>query len=1395
MLQSSFSTTQNAANQNQRQQELLQNLSAPSPASVTNYRNFSEDSTSVISHDDTTLDEGSDSSRMSATSVSTIKDDTLVSSITIAPSFSTATPETANDLKAHIPLSFLGITKQHKNFVESQKTLHSSMNGTQVSSTSQEPKHCNEETTNMKDNSCLMEAMESHSALISTPTNELTGNVYSFSSNQFGAGGMCDINTASKTNIGTSSLICQQPQQRVLPSDILQQQQQQIIQHNKKQIEMQNQENQQMCTSFSHDTAKIKNPIPSNSASSTLPNAAELDASTPSLAVENNNLNCHQTSQMQDQLQHQPIAPEKCKYSIANAESEVASISIKLPPSILSNQDRLESIVNTINKAITTSSATQQKDSQKAAEMIASININNTPQQQQQQQFNQGVTIHPQQTTQPQAFIQGPIALQQDNIKTGIAETVPAGNNIPKYGQQSLQLDQNTTSPQDWNFEQDGAEAKKIKVSPTEKELCDAAAVNATNALHSVASSNTCPANSISQQALPDQCFSEVEVQAPPGANGTWTNTPQSGQTFAAPIHNTAHGTTFTSSTVWDGEEKDSKTMQIIECVSGQPQPTFPTAKSSWPNAVNISQGNKNASDAATNSVGSAMDAAAAAANVTNAINAAAASLNAVAASSILEAQAATNALNAAAAAASATKSLNAATALAVAVVNGNVEPSIQNWSQSGATAVISNTVQTSQHSYTPIEPRPTFTQSSNLWNTQSEQAHSPESREQGTIWNGATAQLRQGSFDSGSAVGEFPSTNSPPGQTWNTNGCNSNNQAAEHIKQASSIPTSGVWQNCENVSPAFVATATPSNNYSISSPSWNNKNQEQKVVEHVTEVSQNNSSNKNSPSNLNTWQAVSSPESFQQVQNTQGTFSPIANWNENIKENHNSPTVPTVHANTNFSEVENQQHFNQTPQIWKNQHGNAKEDKGPTNINRDSQMWDLTQQNASLHGQRISKPKNLQINTVSEVQQGQQLQSTISEVVSNSSPIRQPWETSSSSTNVKPCKQEIMVGEEWSSPINNDPMLSETSAGVIQQQQAEEKWPSFNTNPKQESQWNTAADNNHVSQQPQKTDWTTTFNQQSNSEGQTNSNASWSQFSVSGKVESPSLQQSSEQTEQHKQPTENWPTFSDQGNHKWPNQPQELPNPINKLPLSNVEEGKASDWPSFDDTCKNAEKWPLTNDNITQDQNGTSWSNFKIQSGNDTTEWKVVSNQSHANNGVAQDQPESTPQNSVWSPSSQQQQQVSQDQWSENKDAEKWLQGASVGQQASVVSEAWVSTLNVDNKQNQQNTVSVTNTSWPDNLTSNENKAPQQTWGISAQQQVQSLQIAVPGIGSGEVRSVLDSEAHRSNISSSRMLVVDPKDTALPVTPTSSLKESTPMDVDTGSYDNPLLTPNPQIQ
>ena len=70
---------------------------------------------------------------------------------------------------------------------------------------------------------------------------------------------------------------------------------------------------------------------------------------------------------------------EVCKYSIDSSESEVPSISIKLPPSILSNQDRLETIVNTINKAITTPTPTPAppiKTPQQAADMLASIKIN-----------------------------------------------------------------------------------------------------------------------------------------------------------------------------------------------------------------------------------------------------------------------------------------------------------------------------------------------------------------------------------------------------------------------------------------------------------------------------------------------------------------------------------------------------------------------------------------------------------------------------------------------------------------------------------------------------------------------------------------------------------------------------------------------------------------------------------------------------------------------------------------------------------------------------------------------------------------------------------------------------------------------------------------------------------
>lgn len=72
------------------------------------------------------------------------------------------------------------------------------------------------------------------------------------------------------------------------------------------------------------------------------------------------------------------------------------------------------------------------------------------------------------------------------------------------------------------------------------------------------------------------------------------------------------------------------------------------------------------------------------------------------------------------------------------------------------------------------------------------------------------------------------------------------------------------------------------------------------------------------------------------------------------------------------------------------------------------------------------------------------------------------------------------------------------------------------------------------------------------------------------------------------------------------------------------------------------------------------------------------------------------------------------------------------------------------------------------------------------------SLPMNVPGIGEGEVRSVLEGGAHRSDISSAEMLVVDPNTVAVP---SSSLKENTPMEVDTATYDNPLLTPNPTIQ
>ena len=1402
-MQTSFSTTTNVANQNQRQNELLQNLSAPSPASVTNYRDLSEDSTSIVSQDTTTLDEESnDSSRMSSTSVSTIKDDTLVSSITIATPFTNGTQETANISKPNIPLSFLGITKQHKRFTESQQ--HSAMNGSQVSSTTQEPKLYKKEESNINEDSCLIEAMESHSALISTPTNEVTGTVYNFTPSQFGSGVICDqavikMNSSPTTTIGAGNLIChpqQQQQQRVLSSEILQQQQQQqILQHSRKQIQHQEQQ-QQMCTNVNQEPT-MDTPGQASSSLNTLSNKVEMENSKASLVVDNNVLNSHQAPQMQDQIQSQQIAQEKCKYSIANAESEVASISIKLPPSILSNQDRLESIVNTINKAITTPPANDQKNSQQAAEMIASININNT--QQQQQSFTQNSLPPQNQQTQAQAFTQGPVSIPQENNANVMAENVPGGNNVSNFGHQQLQMDQNATSTQDWNFDQDGAEAKKIKVSPTEKEICDAAALNATNAINSVAIVSTC--NSITvPQAITKQCFTEVEVQVASASTNAWTSNAQAGQTYANPVLNTTHANNFSSSTLWNDEAKDPKKIQIIEGVSGQPTPNIPNSNPNWSNAIDVPQGNKDIPDTATESAKKAMDAVAAAANVTNAINAAAASLNAVAASSILDAQAATNALNAAAAAASVMNNLNAVTAMADAAVTGNVDPPMNSWSQSGNTSVISNSIQTSQHNYSTVETQSTFPQASTMWNNPTK-SNSPESREQGTLWNGTPLQQQQGSFDSGSAVGEFASISASSGPNWRSKECESNQHSPEQVKQTSSIPASDVWQGNENMSPNFVSAPNTSNNYANQpAASWTNETQDQKIIDQrqATDGSHNPATNTNSPTTLATWQSVNSPESFTKVQNTQGTFSPVTSWNDNIKEAHNSPAGNAVHTNTSYSEVENQQHFNHPSQIWSNQPGEAKAEKTSSNVNADSQMWDLSQQNSSLQGQNIPKSNSLQINTVSEIQQGQQLQQNVPEGVGTSSSNTQPWETTTQSASIKAVKQDILVGEEWSSPINNDPMLSETSAGVIQQhQKAEEKWPAFNTKPKCDTQWSTTTENNLAPQQTQKTDWATTFNQQPNSENQSSGNPNWPQFSTSSKTESSSIQQPVDQQPQQKQAVETWPAFTDQSGNKWQTPPQELAGSINKLPLGTVGASKTSDWPSFKETGKNTEKWTATNDAIQQNQGDGDWNTqFKLQTGKDTTEWKVISNQPDANNGATQCQQDSVPQHNVWSPSSQQQQQVSQDKWLENKDPEKWLQGTPVGQQSvTSVSESWAATLNVENKTQQSNAIVATN-SWTDNLSAPEDKQPQQTWNISAQQQVQTLPISVPGIsGGGDVISVLNNDAHQTNISSSEMLVVDPKDTALSVEPSTSLKEITPMEVDTGSYDNPLLTPNPPMQ
>merc|ERR1719479_809974 len=98
--------------------------------------------------------------------------------------------------------------------------------------------------------------------------------------------------------------------------------------------------------------------------------------------------------------------------------------------------------------------------------------------------------------------------------------------------------------------------------------------------------------------------------------------------------------------------------------------------------------------------------------------------------------------------------------------------------------------------------------------------------------------------------------------------------------------------------------------------------------------------------------------------------------------------------------------------------------------------------------------------------QQNQKMQSNMTDIaVNNASDNLQQWENSVQRANIKATKQDLIVGEEWNSPITNDPMLSETSAGVIQQQQkAEEKWPAFNAKQQTDNQWPAPTDNNKVS-------------------------------------------------------------------------------------------------------------------------------------------------------------------------------------------------------------------------------------------------------------------------------------------------------------------------------------------
>ena len=118
------------------------------------------------------------------------------------------------------------------------------------------------------------------------------------------------------------------------------------------------------------------------------------------------------------------------------------------------------------------------------------------------------------------------------------------------------------------------------------------------------------------------------------------------------------------------------------------------------------------------------------------------------------------------------------------------------------------------------------------------------------------------------------------------------------------------------------------------------------------------------------------------------------------------------------------------------------------------------------------------------------------------------------------------------------------------------------------------------------------------------------------------------------KEAQENWPTFTDQSNNKWQAQPQEISGTADKHAVSTLEANKTSDWPTFEEACKNQ---------LQTNQTDTTWNTFKIETGKETSEWKIVSSQQASDNGLAQNNQEQTVPGNSWVSSSQSQQQVSQ--------------------------------------------------------------------------------------------------------------------------------------------------------